>query len=99
LVISRDSSGNVNQVFSVFGAGTPINILATLTSNVREALQLCSTVNENSGLTAENGLPYSGITQEPVVGEGTNRIMCASASHAPSLNRFAWLRLEAGTYN
>jgi hypothetical protein len=99
LVISRGAGGVVNQVRSVVGDGAPTNILATLSPSVINALQLCSIVNENSQLTAENGLPYSGITQEPVVGEGTNSIRCASASHAASQNQFAWLRLESGIFS
>jgi hypothetical protein len=98
LVINRTATDTVDQVLSVVGAGAPTDIFATLSPNVIDALQLCSIVNQNSQLTFENGLPYSGITQEPVVGEGTNSIRCASASHAASRNQFAWLRLD-GIYS
>jgi hypothetical protein len=101
LVISRPVAGGPpNQVRFMSGTGSVSNdILPSLTSNIRDALELCSIVNENSRLTAENGLPYSGITQEPVVGEGTNSIMCASAFHVAARNLFAWLRFDGTSYS
>jgi hypothetical protein len=84
--------------YHVLGTSAPTNV--GLLPEVIAAVSLCNQVNNESELTSENGLPYSGIVQEPVVGEGTNRLMCASSYVSGLRNQFAWVEASGtGTYN
>jgi len=81
--------------YHVIGTSAPTNV--ALSSSVIQAVSLCNQVNNTSELIFENNPAYSGIVQEPVAGEGTNRLMCASTL-VP--NRFAWVEASGtGTYN
>jgi hypothetical protein len=84
-----------NTFYHVLGTSAPTNV--ALNPDVIQAVSLCNLVNSSSDLISENRPAYSGIVQEPVVGEGTNKLMCASTS---VLNRFAWVEASGtGTYN
>jgi|GEM_PF-6597638 len=81
--------------YHVLGTNAPTNV--ALSAQVIEAVSLCNRVNNTSELIIENNPPYTDTIQEPVVGEGTNRLMCAS-TNVP--NRFAWVEASGtGTYN
>jgi hypothetical protein len=84
-----------NTFYHVLGTSAPTNV--ALNPDVIQAVSLCNRVNNTSELILENKPAYSGIVQEPVVGEGTNRLMCASAL-VP--NQFAWVQASGtGTYD
>ena len=94
-VLISDNSASPTTFYHVLGTSAPTNI--ALNPNVIAAVSLCNQVNDTSELILENELAYSGIVQEPVVGEGTNRLMCASAN-VP--NQFAWVEASGtGTYD
>ncbi len=82
----------------VLGINAPTNV--ALITDLINAVSLCNQVNNTSELILENEPAYSGILQEPVVGEGTNRLMCASANATGFHNQFAWVEASGtGTYN
>lgn len=84
--------------YHVLGTSAPTNV--ALNPDVIQAVSLCNEVNNTSELAFENLPAYGGIVQEPVVGEGTNRLMCASAAVSALRNRFAWVEASGtGTYN
>jgi len=94
LVTHTPSTGGPS-FYHVLGTNAPTNV--ALNPDVIQAVSLCNQVNNTSELILENEPAYGGITQEPVVGEGTNRLMCASA-WVP--NQFAWVEASGtGTYN
>jgi len=94
-VLVSNHPDSPNTFYHVLGTSAPTNV--ALLPDVIAAVGLCNRVNNLSDLTSENGLPYSGIVQEPVVGEGTNRLMCAS-TQVP--DKFAWVEASGtGTYN
>lgn len=94
VLVSNDPA-SPNTFYHVLGTNAPTNV--ALNPDVIAAVSLCNQVNNTSELILENEPAYGGITQEPVVGEGTNRLMCASA-WVP--NRFAWVEASGtGTYN
>jgi len=83
--------------YHVRGTSAPTNV--GLLREVIQAVSLCNQVNNTSELILENSPAYSGIVQEPVVGEGTNKLMCASAYVT---NQFAWVEVDVsgtGTYS
>lgn len=95
-VLVSDNPDTPNTFYHVLGTNAPTNV--ALNPNVIQAVSLCNQVNNTSELALENEPAYSGIVQEPVVGEGTNKLMCASASAVP--NQFAWVEASGtGTYN
>jgi len=96
-VLISNNSASPTTFYHVLGTSAPTNI--ALNPNVIQAVSLCNQVNNTSDLISENELAYSGIVQEPVVGEGTNRLMCASAN-VPNQNQFAWVEASGtGTYD
>ena len=96
-VLISNNSASPTTFYHVLGTSAPTNI--ALNPNVIQAVSLCNRVNNTSELILENELAYSGIVQEPVVGEGTNRLMCASAN-VPNQNQFAWVEASGtGTYD
>jgi hypothetical protein len=87
-----------NTFYHVLGTSAPTNV--ALNPDVIAAVSLCNRVNNASDLISENEPAYSGIVQEPVAGEGTNRLMCASAFATVAHNQFAWVEASGtGTYN
>jgi len=94
-VLISDDPTTPTTFYHVLGTNAPTNV--ALSSSVIQAVSLCNQVNNTSELILENNPAYSGIVQEPVAGEGTNRLMCASTL-VP--NRFAWVEASGtGTYN
>jgi hypothetical protein len=94
VLVSNDPA-SPTTFYHVLGTSAPTNV--ALNPDVIQAVSLCNRVNNTSDLISENEPAYSGIVQEPVVGEGTNRLMCASAL-VP--NQFAWVEASGtGTYN
>jgi hypothetical protein len=94
-VLVSDDPSSPNTFYHVLGTNAPTNV--ALNPDVIQAVSLCNRVNNTSELILENEPAYSGIVQEPVVGEGTNRLMCASAL-VP--NQFAWVQASGtGTYD
>jgi hypothetical protein len=97
-VLISNGTSSAGAFFHVIRNSIPINI--ALSSAVINAVSLCNQVNDLSELILENSPAYTGIVQEPVVGEGTNRLMCASASATGLQNQFAWVEAFGnGTYN
>ncbi|NAZ07066.1 MAG: hypothetical protein GU344_03800 [Thermocrinis sp.] len=95
-VLVSNNPTSPNTFYHVLGTSAPTNV--ALNPDVIQAVSLCNQVNNESDLISENEPAYSGIVQEPVVGEGTNRLMCASAARVP--NQFAWVEASGtGTYN
>jgi len=94
-VLVSDDPVSPTTFYHVLGTSAPTNV--ALNPDVIQAVSLCNLVNNTSDLISENEPAYSGIVQEPVVGEGTNKLMCASA-YVP--NQFAWVEASGtGTYN
>jgi len=97
-VLVSNSPISPNTFYHVIGTSAPTNV--ALQPEVIQAVSLCNQVNNESELALENSPAYTGIVQEPVVGEGTNRLMCASAFVAALQNKFAWVEASGtGTYN
>ena len=98
VLVTHTTSSAGPDFYHVIGTNAPTNV--ALLPAVIDAVSLCNQVNNSSDLASENELPYSGIVQEPVVGEGTNRLMCASNSASTLQNQFAWVEVSGtGTYN
>jgi hypothetical protein len=96
VLVSDDPSSPIT-FYHVLGTSAPTNV--ALNPDVIQAVSLCNQVNSSSDLISENEPAYSGIVQEPVVGEGTNKLMCASALSGLR-NQFAWVEASGtGTYN
>ncbi len=99
-VLVSNNPSSPTALSHVRGIDAPTNI--ALSTALINAVSLCNRVNDTSELILENNPAYSGIVQEPVVGEGTNRLMCASAAVSALRNRFAWVQADVsvpGTYD
>jgi len=98
VLVTHTTSSAGPDFYHVIGTSAPTNV--ALLPEVIDAVSLCNQVNNLSDLASENEPAYSGIVQEPVVGEGTNRLMCASNAVASLQNKFAWVEASGtGTYN
>jgi len=95
VLVTHTNPPSTPAFYHVLETNAPTNV--ALNPDVINAVSLCNQVNNTSELSLENSPAYSGIVQEPVVGEGTNNLMCASAL-VP--NQFAWVRASGtGTYD
>jgi len=98
VLVTHTDPPSAPDFYHVVGTGVPTNV--ALNPDVIDAVSLCNQVNNTSELIFENSPAYSGIVQEPVAGEGTNRLMCASAAVPALRNQFAWVEASGtGTYN
>ena len=77
----------------IYNSAQPTNV--ALNPNVIGAVRVCNELN--IPLTDENEIFYTKTKQEPIVGEGTDRIMCGSATKDDT---FAWIEYKgSGLYN
>jgi len=92
-VLISDPTFN-NFYHFIYNSAQPTNV--ALNPNVIGAVQVCNELN-TIPLIAENEIFYTKTKQEPIVGEGTDRIMCGSATEPDT---FAWIEYKgSGLYN